>query len=188
MPQLFSWQVMPGVGRLHVLVVMSKEQESSEIESHVRRYVECQLSRPAAQDAEVIDALKGAGVPPARAYELVLWVPMAFGRRVLEGADLRPPETYLLATPDPAGETRRHLRDEEVFVASCAMIDRFLAEGMANDQFLAIAGRSAEFKAVNEALLAGSEMANLVLAEPVVWLPGRGDGAADSNKPWWRVW
>ena len=167
---------------------MSKQQVSSEIEAHIRRYVACQLSRPAAEDEEVIDALKGAGIPSRRAYELVLWVPMAFGRRVLEGPDLPLPETYLLVTPDFAAETRRFLRDEEVFVESRALIDRFLSEGMTNDQFLVIAGRSSEFNAVNEALHAGSEISNLVVSESVVCLSKRDAGAVKSNRPWWRLW
>ncbi|MFI0406796.1 DUF6348 family protein [Actinomadura sp. 3N508] len=99
-------------------------------------------------DGEVRDRLTGAGVEPWLAERLLLFLPMAFTRRLLRE----------VAYPDeveaPGG--RVDLRAEPVFVAALAR-----AERADRGEIERIAVRSAEFNAINSSLGDGARLADL---------------------------
>lgn len=162
---------------------------AGEIEAHVWTYIDYLISHPDVDDAAIVNALKEAGIGEYRAFELVLWVPMAFGRAVLEGPDLRLPPTFQLMRSDGQKLTRRRFADEPVYVEAQRIATTLAAGEFPRNDFLAIAGRSAEFKAVNDALLKGAALKNLVPAEPVVSFPDQAsEPRRDTKKPWWKFW
>jgi len=160
-----------------------------EIETQIRTYVDYLLSHPEADDEVVVNALMQSGLGKYRTFELVLWVPMAFGRAVLEGLDFTLPDTFQLMSSDGQQFTRRRFSDEPVYVEAHRFAVTFVAQGFPRNDLIAIAGRSAEFKAVNDALLKGSELKNLQPGEPVVSFPDpSSEPKLDANRPWWKFW
>ena len=122
-------------------------------------------------DAEVRQRLTGTGVEPWLAERLVLLLPLAYTRQLL------PDVSYADGLAAPAG--RVSLRDEPVFAAA------FARAGLARrDEVERIALRSSEFAVINNALNAGAQLSDLVLAETA--LPddlgpaGPGDGGVPS--------
>jgi hypothetical protein len=103
-------------------------------------------------DDEVWTRLTGAGVEPWLAERLLVFLPMAYARRML------PDVTFPDAVAAPGG--RVSLPAEPVFAAALAR-----AAWADRGEFERIALRSSEVGAVNNALNAGSQMSDLVLAE-----------------------
>lgn len=103
-------------------------------------------------DEDVRKRLTGTGVEPWLAERLLVFLPMAFTRRLL------PDVQYADAVAAPGG--RVILRDEPVFTAALAR-----AERAGRGEFERVALRSAEFAAINNALHGGAAMSDLVMAE-----------------------
>ena len=131
------------------------------------------LARPEVDDDEVRAILERAGVAPWLAQRLVLFLPLALGRRLLAGATLT--KTFR------DGEVERPLSDEPVYAAAEARSHR------AGKQELEVIGlRSSEVHAVNTALNHGSRLEDLVLSPPTFVSPlldaGRGHGGVPSPR------
>jgi hypothetical protein len=60
--------------------------------------------------------------------------------------------------------------------------------GSSQDVFLAVAGRSPEFRAVNQALHAGSRAEDLECSPPVLVWSEEVTGAGAPPKSWWQFW
>lgn len=160
---------------------------AGEIEAHIRTYIDYLVAHPDGDDETIADALTQSGLEQYRVFELLIWVPMAFGRAVLEGLDFKLPDMFQLMSADGRKFTRLPLADEPVYVEAHRIA--LAGHGLARPDFLAIAGRSAEFKAVNDALLKGSELKNLVPSEPVIDFPGHSSAPSRGTKrPWWKFW
>ncbi|MFB9830886.1 DUF6348 family protein [Actinoallomurus acaciae] len=124
-------------------------------------------------DEEVWDRLTKAGVEPWLAERLLVFLPMAYTRRLL------PDVSYQDALMAPGG--RLSLSAEPVFVAA---LDR--AQHAGRSEVGRIAVRSAEFNAINSALHSGSQLSDLVLSESTLIsdLPPveQGDGGVPSPR------
>jgi Family of unknown function (DUF6348) len=103
-------------------------------------------------DEEVWERLTGAGVEPWLAERLVVFLPMAYTRRLL------PDVRYSDGLATPAGPVS--LPAEPVFVAALGRAQR-----ADRDEVGRIALRSSEFNAINNALHAGSELPDLLLGD-----------------------
>jgi hypothetical protein len=158
---------------------------ADEIAAQIRTYIDYVTAHPDADDEVIADTLTQSGLEQFRAFELLIWVPMAFGRAVLEGPDFRLPASFQLMSSDGQKMTRRRLADEPVYVEARRIAIAFARGNFSKSNFVAIAGRSAEFKAVNDALQHGSELKNLQPAEPVITFP---DQVPPQRKPWWKFW
>ncbi|WUI02408.1 DUF6348 family protein [Spirillospora sp. NBC_00431] len=101
-------------------------------------------------DTQVWERLTGAGVEPWLAGRLLIFLPMAYTRRLL------PDVSFQDEVIAPGGRVR--LPDEPVFTAALARAQR-----AGRDEIQRVALRSAEFNAVNNALNAGSNLPDLVL-------------------------
>ncbi|MFD5091907.1 DUF6348 family protein [Amycolatopsis thailandensis] len=104
-------------------------------------------------DDQVWEGLTGAGVEPWLAERLLVFLPMAYVRRLL------PDVSYPDAVLDSRGKVL--LSREPVFVAA---FER--AQYASRAEFERIALRSSTFAVINEALNAGSQLADLELSEP----------------------
>ncbi|WP_181777581.1 DUF6348 family protein [Amycolatopsis pittospori] len=122
-------------------------------------------------DDEVWERLTGAGVEPWLAERLLIFLPMAFTRRLL------PDVTYPDAMVAPSGTFS--LSREPVFAAA---YDR--AQYADRGEFERIALRSNTFAVINEGLKSGTAMADLELSSPVLTEDlapiGQGDGGVPS--------
>jgi hypothetical protein len=125
------------------------------------------------REEEVWERLTGAGVEPWLAERLLIFLPMAYTRRLL------PDVSYPDGLVTPGG--RVSLPAEPVFVAAS---DR--AQRAGRDEVGRIAMRSSEFNAINNALYAGSQLSDLMLGETTLVEDlepvGQGDGGVPSPR------
>jgi hypothetical protein len=126
-------------------------------DSIVRAARDAFRSAPTAENAELVAALTAQGIPHGDLA--VIWLPIAYGRRVLDGV--------VQLSPNYAVDGQEYpLAADPVFAAA----DR-LARAEATQSDIQLIGlRSPEVAAVNEALNAGSQPEDLLLSP--VTLPG----------------
>jgi hypothetical protein len=126
-----------------------------------------------AQDDEVQAALEKTGVEPWLAQRLVVYLPVAFGRRLLTGATL--------SDLVDDGGTLRPLADDPVYVAAQERVERAVREEVS-----VISVRSSEVSAANQALRAGSKVEDMVFSPLALVRPlapaGSGHGGVPSPR------
>jgi len=131
------------------------------------------LAHRGAADAEVRAGLERMGVEEWLAQRLVLFLPLALGRRVLGGA------TMTDQLDD--GGVLRPLEDEPVFIEA-----RARAENASREEVEVIGLRSSEVHAANRALNAGSKIEDLVYSPVTLTSPliptSPGDGGVPSPR------
>jgi hypothetical protein len=110
----------------------------------------------------LVAALTDRGLDLQSARRLVVFVPLALGRVLLDGLGITFADTYLVAN---ATHTTKHpLADVPEFIAASAAG----ASGqLPPDQLSGLALRSSEVDAVNQALHNGSQPQHLILSPPV---------------------
>ncbi|MEV5828732.1 DUF6348 family protein [Spirillospora sp. NPDC052242] len=132
----------------------------------------CAGAEPPSDD-EVWERLAGGGVEPWLAQRLMIFLPMAFTRRLF------PDVRFSGEAVAPGGRIR--LADEPVFAAALAR-----AEQADRGEFERVALRSAEFGAINDALHDGAQLTDLTPGETVLGgdlVPvGPGDGGVPSTR------
>jgi hypothetical protein len=126
-------------------------------DSIVRATRDAFRSAPAADDAELVAALTAQGV--AQADRAIIWLPIAYGRRVLDGVVQLSPNYAIDGQEYP-------LAADPVFAAA----DRLARSEATQSDIQQIGLRSPEVAAVNQALNAGSQPQDLLLS--AVTLPG----------------
>jgi hypothetical protein len=131
------------------------------------------LAAPTSTDAELERALEDRGVAPWLAQRVVLFLPVAFGRVLLEGA--------ALSDELADGSVPRKLADDPVWRAASVRSARATRE-----ELEAVALRSAEVNAVDAALQRGSRLEELVLSPVTIAAPldpiEPGDGGIPSPR------
>ena len=125
-----------------------------------------------------------AGLSKIEAVAAMRFIPLALGRAILlEGLGIALPDSYLLIHGDAREEKK--LADEKFFAATTWLASQLGAD-YGVDTVGTVALPSAEGQAVNEALNAGAQPANLVASLPVVtWVDGVDDAPP---RPWWKFW
>ncbi|HST60163.1 MAG TPA: hypothetical protein VLK84_15765 [Longimicrobium sp.] len=146
-------------------------------------------------------AIVRAGVPPAVAAEVVAFMPIAFGRVLLDGMGIEFSPEYSTPASAAEGRTAGMITEHPMYVAAYMTASGMFSRQAGGDSLVNTAVWSAEFSAVNQALHAGSNAADLVTGPPlIIGLDGAGPAdsvdsgqaknAADAKagRPWWRVW
>lgn len=139
-------------------------------------------------------AVVKAGVTGPLAAQVLAFVPIAFGRALLDGMGIGFAPEY--ATADAGGGSRFAglLADHPVYAAAAARAAGMMQRQEGGDAFVAVAVWSSEFSAVSQALNAGSNPADLQGAPPLLMLDPEEaavsvkSGGKPAGKPWWRVW
>lgn len=138
-------------------------------------------------------AVERAGVPRQLAAEIVEFLPLAFARALLDGMGVRFDDHYVRQTVGGRLIGRKLLTDEEVFREGLAIADTASTDG---DAYVAVAGFSPEYRAINRALNTGSRAEDLRCEPPVVFVEyddeRRFDDTSGGNQPpaksWWQFW
>jgi hypothetical protein len=122
------------------------------------------------EDREVARALAAHGFSTRDAERLTTFVPLAFGRLLLER--LKAPFTEGAAVVLPNGQQRAlWLPSEPMCTRALTLAQRVHEHGtMTREAFLAIAGRSAEIRALNTAVAAGEKPETLNFSPPLLFL------------------
>jgi hypothetical protein len=138
------------------------------------------VSNPEAPDDGIAQLLTAAGIPAGPAERAVAFLPLAFGRVLLADLGPRFADEYVEVDATRRVRARLKLSDDPLFAASLRS-----AKGADRAQMQAIALRSAEVNALNQALHAGSKAEDLVFTPPLITLRAT---AQDTGTPWWRAW
>ena len=131
-------------------------------------------------------ALAAAGVPAGLAGDVTAFVPIAFGRALLDGMGIGFSPEYAVAEGADGVRVAGLLGDHPVYAAATARAEQILALRQGGDAFVAAAVWSSEFAAVNQALHAGSNPAELEAGPPVILRDAEPAGAVAGRRPWWR--
>jgi hypothetical protein len=137
-------------------------------------------------DGEVASRLISAGCLPAVAEKLVAFIPLACGRTVLEDLGVKLSGSY--RGMDQAGIVGgpQELASDPQWNAVAQFIAAQKSAGP--DAVGLVAARSAEFDAVNKAMLNGSKPSNLVGSDPILLFLDPGSPSQIPKKPWWAFW
>ena len=139
------------------------------------------------------EGIERAGVPRTRAAEIVEFLPLALARSLLDGMGIHFEDHYVRQTARGCVIGQKLLTDEVVFREGLALANEISEDGSV---FIAVAGWSAEYQAINKAMNAGSRPEDLRCAAPVVFAeydderdfdntPG---GAQPRARVWWQFW
>jgi len=133
-------------------------------------------------DEQLITALVKAGFDQARAIKMVEFIPLAYGRAWMEGKGVQFTDYYLRMSEDGESYTEHELEDEPVYREAAAAAQSEIAAGSGFDELFPIAGRSAEFRAINSALHGGSRLEDLELSPPIFLWEGERQASKFSDK------
>lgn len=136
------------------------------------------LARYGNADPAILKAwLLREGLSGEQAHDAARFVPLAFGREILGGMGITLADSYIRVV---AGERQeRPLGDEPFFREALR-----LAPGLGGDVVTAVAMQSSELDAVNQALHAGANPADLVASPPVIEC----ESVEPQKRPWWKFW
>lgn len=112
-------------------------------------------------DLGIYKALLADGLRPPLAARLIEFVPLAYGRVLLTKTGARFSDSFQRKLPTGVLQERL-LSSEPVWNAALEFARRESQRDISVQDFLVVAGRSAEFQAANELLNRGSELENLV--------------------------
>jgi hypothetical protein len=140
------------------------------------------------------DELANAGIPASLAAEVVEFLPLAVARAVLNGMGIQFEDYYTRQTAQGRVIGQRKLLDEPVYREGLEMADEI--SRMGEDAFMALASLSAEFRAINKALKAGSRPEDLTCSPPIVlannddprFFDNTSSGMQQRDKRWWQIW
>jgi hypothetical protein len=139
------------------------------------------------------EELESAGVPRRLAAEIVEFLPMALARALLDGMGVHFEDHYVRQTARGRVIGRKPLADEPVFREGLALANELSDDGTT---FLAVAGWSAEYRAINKAMNSGSRPEDLRCAPPVVFAEHDDERSFDDTsggvqpraRAWWQFW
>jgi hypothetical protein len=137
----------------------------------VSRAVARMIERAGDPDDQIQPVLAADGADPREVQALLAYVPLAFGRAALRELPVRFAETAIVREGRDDEGVETLLSGEPIFAQAVWLADRAL-EGatLTQDEFLAVAMRSAEVHAVNNAMMGGADARDLVVSPPVVTL------------------
>ena len=139
------------------------------------------LARYGNSDRAILRAwLLRSGLSKVDAAAAERFIPLAFGRELLEGMGVALPDTYIRMVAPGGQEEERNLGDEAFFRAA-----KELAASFGEEIFTAIALQSSEVDEVNQALNADMRAENLVAGPPAITFA---EDEIDSGRPWWKLW
>src|SRR6476469_8731082 len=98
--------------------------------------------------------LEKAGIPAGLAAEIVEFLPVALARAMLEGMGIQFADHYVRQTAQGRVIGQKLLADEPVYREGLAVADEISAMG--GEAFMAVAGWSPEYQAINRAMNSGS--------------------------------
>ena len=153
------------------------------VERAIRRAVPVLAERAGYDPGVLAGWLILAGLTKQEAHDAQRFIPLAFGREVLNGTGVTLPDTYVRA--DANGQQERALKDEPFYTEAMRLAPAIASE-LGMEVFSAVAFQSAELHAVNNALNAGSQPEDLVAGAPLIECeifeePPRA-------RPWWKFW
>ena len=107
-----------------------------------------QADNPALAEILITD-----GVDEEIVWKIILFMPIAFNRVMLAPKGINFPSTYIILS-DETTQIEKNFTEEEIFKQSI-LLAQSKTGNMNGDKWLSVAGRSAEFHAINDMLKSG---------------------------------
>lgn len=116
-----------------------------------------------------VQALASSGISEEDAECLIAFVPIAFAQTLFMPLGVRFQKSYIIRDPLSNVSATGSFEHEPIFQAALRAADR-LQQGEANERSIvrAIAALSAEFSAIKQLAADPSDLANIVLVEPLM--------------------
>ncbi|KAA1241004.1 hypothetical protein [Aquimarina sp. RZ0] len=140
-------------------------KESSDFNSDVKKAIDIIGSAKSLENDELLTLLTRNGIEENNAIEIITFLPIAFVRKWL--ADLDWPKTYLEHYSDSKRLSKR-FSDNHQYLTMEEIVDHYWNDNPNNDVIVNIAGRSAEFNAINQLLNDGGKMTDIRMTETVI--------------------
>ena len=139
----------------------------------ISKAIELFRSCPNMEDEEVFGTLVRGGLEPRLAARIVEFLPIAYTRLILGKSGVQFPDVFQRRVA--GGETLEGVLSEEpVWHAVLDFGRSEISRGISRNKLLLVAGRSAEFDALNRLLSAGSKLESLALAPTIFAWPENG--------------
>jgi hypothetical protein len=144
-------------------------------------------------DEEILEALIANGIKRYVAVQLVTLLPLAYGRAGLASAGVRFSDYYICMGQNGRPGRECKLNSLAVWNESIAFARKEISSGATADAVLAIAGRSPETNAINQALHGGEKLEDLVISPPAFIWPefdssAHADLCSKATRRWWQFW
>lgn len=114
---------------------------------------------------KLVELFVANGIPQTDAVEIVLFLPVAFCRKLLPQIKWH---DHYVDFYSERKQVKRLYKDNPRFVVMQTDTDEYWSAIPDNEIILNIAGRSAEFKTINELLLGGGRLENIEVGENFV--------------------
>lgn len=176
--------------------------ESEKLDDRLERAVGAFVQEPRPEFD--IDVLAEGGIDRKTAEDIHAFLPIAFGRLLLDRMKVVYPDEYVLINRDGGFRKDLPLWDEPVYRRAMLLAPGFAFSQRYGEAFKYVALCSAEIDAVNNALNAGSKPEDLVLGMPLVVEPGTDRQTFEkafrviyaeerarhkkATKKWWQFW
>lgn len=149
---------------------------------------------PAETDDQLEERIMVTGASQAEARRILLMAPMPFGAKIIKKLGLAVSTTVMVN--DGSSTHKANLMHSKVFCELLRISESAMEVGtMTSEEFLAVAGRDANFNAVNNAMLAGASLKGGKLADlTVFWnesspfIETQQSTCHPRNTPWWQFW
>lgn len=149
----------------------------------ISKAVALMRSSPSSGDPEIHRMLVTDGMKPALAARLVEFLPMAYCRLLLKDSGVRFPDTFQRRQATGKISSERFLSSEPIWKAVTTFAASEAERGISRDDLLSVAGRSAEFQALNQLLNKGAKLRNIVLTPTVLMWRDAGSEAEGNGEP-----
>lgn len=113
---------------------------------------------PPMEDYEIYSALVRDGIEPRSAARLVEFLPVIYGRIILERFGVNFSHTYCRALANGGYSAPQPFTSDPVWNAAVAFARAEVTSDLAEEDFWAVARRSSELIAANKALKAGDDL------------------------------
>jgi hypothetical protein len=140
----------------------------SEFHSHVKKSINLiGNSTKSLENDELLNLLTQNGIEENSAIEIVIFLPIAFVRKMLPNVNWR--EKYVEHFSDKKQRTKI-FSENELYKIIEIETDNYYAKNPQNEVIIKIAGRSAEFKVINDLLLKNekADISAIKLTENVI--------------------
>jgi len=134
----------------------------------ISKAVAAMRSSPSSGDVEIFRTLVTDGLKPLVAARLVEFLPMAYCRLILRDSGVRFPNTFQRRLTNGTISSERLLSSEPVWNDAIAFARDEAKRGISREDLLVVAGRCAEFQAVNQMLNDGSQLKDIAVTPTVL--------------------
>ncbi|WP_042501803.1 hypothetical protein [Algibacter lectus] len=143
----------------------NRPKESSDFDSDVKKSIDIIGSEKSLENDELLTLLTRNGIEENSGIEIITFLPIVFVRKWL--ADVDWPKTYLEQYSDSKRISKR-FSDNHQYLTMEKIVDHYWNDKPNNDIIVNIAGRSAEFNAINQLLNDGGKMSDIKMTETVI--------------------